>query len=53
MNFQKSADQPKDPWLATRAPLSATPQVPGRNRKNNPLARDVITKITTNMGGTE
>ena len=27
--FQKMTGQPKDPWLATRAPHSTTPQVHG------------------------
>ena len=31
MKFQKTTGQPKDPWLATRAPHSTIPQVHGQN----------------------
>ena len=31
MKFQKTTGQPKDPWLATRAPHSTMPQVHGQN----------------------
>ena len=31
MKFQKTTDQPKDPWLATRAPHSTIPQAHGQN----------------------
>ena len=53
MNSQKTTDQPIDPWLAKRAPDRTITQIYGRNRRNNPLSGVVITKITTNMGGTE
>ena len=31
MKFQKTTGQPKDPWLATRAPHSTMSQVHGQN----------------------
>ena len=31
MKFQKTTGQPKDPWLATRAPHSTMTQVHGQN----------------------
>ena len=43
--------QPKDPWLASRAPPSTIPQVHGQNCRNNP-ARKANTH-STNMGGTK
>ena len=53
MKPQKTTGQPKDPWLATRAPQrhNTTPQAHGQNLKNNP-AEKANTNIK-NMGGTE
>ena len=51
MKLQKTKCQPKDPWLAIRAPHSTTPQVHRQNWRNNPAGK-ANTNIT-NMWGNE